>query len=200
MAISKATNSGLAGSKYNIASADNYYMEPIASTLVGVGGASTVAFNNIPQVYKHLEIRMLTQSNRATYGTDNISLRINGDSDANYAYHYLRGSGAAAASGAAISGTEITEFTTQGCGTSTGGTFGGGVASILDYTNTNKFKTVRNLSGVDLNSAVGGGYGYVSLVSGLWMNTAPITSLLFYPVNGSLFTQNSRFSLYGIKG
>ena len=169
------------------------------ATVTLSASTSSITFAGIPTGYKHLEIRMSPQSNRGTYGTDNIALRINGDSGANYAYHYLRGNGASAAAAASTSGTEITEFTTQGCGTSTGGTFGAGVATILDYASTTKYKTVRNLSGVDLNGAVGGGYGYVSLVSGLWMNTAAITSLLFYPVNGTAFTAYSSFALYGVK-
>ena len=36
---------------------ENNFMEPIASTLVGAGGVSTVTFNDIPQTYKHLQIR-----------------------------------------------------------------------------------------------------------------------------------------------
>ena len=175
--------------------------DSIQTVTVGAGGQSSISFSSIPSTYKHLQIRMFMQSNRGTYGTDNVSLRINGDSGTNYVYHYLRGSGSAATPGASSSSiTEITEFSTQGCGTSTGGTFGAGVADILDYSSSAKYKTVRNLSGVDLNGSVGGGYGYVSLVSGLWMNTATVTSLLLYPVNGTAFTQYSSFALYGVKG
>ncbi len=35
---------------------ENNFMEPIASTLVGAGGVSTVTFNDIPQTYKHLQV------------------------------------------------------------------------------------------------------------------------------------------------
>mgnify|MGYP000739741444 CR=1 FL=1 len=35
---------------------DNNFMEPIASS---TGGSSTIVFNDIPQGYKHLQIRMV---------------------------------------------------------------------------------------------------------------------------------------------
>ena len=189
---------GIIASSFRSAAGPSGAYDSLATVTLSSSTAS-ITFAGIPAGYKHLQLRMFMQSNRGTYGTDNVSLRINGDSGANYAYHYLRGNGSTAAASGTSSQTEITEFTTQGCGTSTGGTFGAGIADILDYTSTNKYKTVRNLSGVDLNGAVGGGYGYVSLVSGLWQSTSAITSLLLYPVNGTAFTQYSSFALYGIK-
>jgi hypothetical protein len=67
---------------------------------------------------------------------------------------------------------------------------------ILDYANTNKYKTVRTLSGYDLNNAT---YGALRSYSGLWMNTNAITSIKFY-ADGVNLAQYSQFALYGIKG
>jgi len=61
MATTKLSDLGTRGNKYENLSADNNYMETIASTLVGSGGASTVTFSNIPQGYKHLQIRGITK-------------------------------------------------------------------------------------------------------------------------------------------
>ena len=197
MAVTRLTTNGLTGTKYDIASADNYYMEPIATTLVGSGGVSSVTFSNIPNTYKHLQIRCLSQNNRGTYGTSTYLLRINSDSGTNYYNHILSGSGASV-SASAYSDTAINP--NDQCGTSTSGFFGVSVIDILDYTNTNKNKVFRILGGIDINGTVAGSPGFVSINSALWNNTASITTLTFTPAHGTLWTQNSRFSLYGIKG
>jgi hypothetical protein len=78
---------------------------------------------------------------------------------------------------------------------STASIFGVAVCDILDYTNTNKYKTVRSLSGHDQN-----GSGYVTLMSGSWRNTAAITSItILRDSGGANLTQYSQFALYGIK-
>ena len=70
--------------------------------------------------------------------------------------------------------------------------FNGGVIDILDYADTNKYKTARILCGADNNSA-----GEVGIFSGSWRNTAAITSI---QINLANFTEGSKFALYGIKG
>jgi hypothetical protein len=174
--------------------------DSLAVVSVGAGGLSSVTFTGVPSGYKHLQLRIFAQTNRATYGTDNVSLQVNGDTGANYIYHYLRGSGSAAtAAASSTSETSIIELLSQGAGTTTSGVFGTGIVDILDYGSSAKNKTIRSLNGSDLNGAYSGSYGYVSLVSGLWRNTAPITSLTLAPVSGSAFTQYSSFALYGVK-
>jgi hypothetical protein len=71
--------------------------------------------------------------------------------------------------------------------------FAANVIDILDYANTNKYKTTRSFSGADNN-----GSGFVQFMSGLWMNTAAITSITILP-NSDNFAQYSSFALYGIK-
>lgn len=176
MAVTRLTTNGLTGTKYDIASADNYYMEPIATTLVGSGGVSSVTFSNIPNTYKHLQLRMSR--------TNGAAIRFNGDTTgSNYRYHVIVGTGASV-----ISATDPNNAYAPA-----GGTIGGTVEvlDILDYANTNKFKTLRSLGGFDNN-----GSGEIYLTSNLWMNTAPITSMTMT----ATLPQHSRFSLYGIKG
>ena len=179
---------------------DNNFMEPIASTLVGAGGVNTVIFNDIPQNYKHLHLRCLVQTNRATYCRDSLPIRFNGDFSASYSSHNLYGDGTSAGSGAS---------TSQGNGS--GGTigtnvehsglqFGVSVIDILDYANQNKYKTMRALSGTEMNGTTGGIGGLVEFISTGWYNFAPITSIQLQAGVGTLLRQNSRFSLYGIKG
>jgi hypothetical protein len=70
--------------------------------------------------------------------------------------------------------------------------FTGGIISILDYADLNKYKTARSLSGFDNN---GGGYSLVT--SGSWRSTSSITSLTLTCSNSSVFTQYSQFALFG---
>jgi hypothetical protein len=199
MAVTRLTTNGLTGTKYDIASADNYYMEPIATTLVGSGGVSSVTFSNIPSTYKHLQLRGLSQTNRATYGIDEWKVTFNGVGGTNYSYHNLYGDGANPTLGSGTSAAFINIIPVSASSVVTNA-FGATVVDILDYANTNKYKTLRALSGVDINGTVAGYGGYTGLTSGLFQLTSTITSIEIVPKFGSLFNQYSRFSLYGIKG
>jgi hypothetical protein len=72
--------------------------------------------------------------------------------------------------------------------------FGTAVFDLLDYTNTSKYKTTRSLTGHDKN-----GSGLIVLYSGLWLNTAAVTSITVLPNTGN-FNQYTSAALYGIKG
>lgn len=157
---------------------------------VGSGGQSTVDFTSIPGTYKHLQVRGIA-NNGETSGYNNQLLRFNGDTGSNYAVHYVAGNGSSASASGSSSGTRINDIF-RIPPTSTGH-FGGFVIDVLDYANTNKFKTVRSLNGGDSN-----GSGWVGLHSGLWMSTAAITSMTFISSSGN-FGQYSSFALYGIK-
>lgn len=168
--------------------------ESIATQSVGAGGLGTITFSSIPGTYKHLELRYLarTTHNGLTYG----KVSANGDTTSgNYTAHDLFGTG----SGNAIAsfygnqtGFAIQKFSGADAAT---GIFGAGVLTILDYSNTSKYKTGRNLGGTDYN-----GSGELDFVSGVWFNAASaITSLSIVPSSGS-FVEYSRFALYGIKG
>jgi hypothetical protein len=191
MAVTRLTTNGLTGTKYDIASADNYYMEPIATNLLS-SATATVTFSNIPQGYKHLQIRFIS---RNTVVGDQLGMQFNSDGGSNYARHELSGFGSSANSYASTSQIQIIGIGFEAYSTNTAGIFGAGVIDILDYANTSKYKTVRSFTGYDFNT--GGGVG---LVSGLWMNAAPITSIAMNQQNSGNFAINSRFSLYGIKG
>ena len=174
--------------------------ESIATFTVGSGGSSSITFSlSGVSGYKHLQLRAFAQCNRATYGTDDIKLRFNSDSGSNYSYHALRGTGSGtpeATSGASQPQIMIV----PGAGTGNGNTFCASIIDVLDYADTTKYKTVRALNGDDLNGTVAGYPGYIALSSGLWMNTAAITSIEMTINTGASFTQYSSFALYGIKG
>lgn len=126
----------------------------------------------------------MARSDNAT--APNIRLQFNSDTAANYAYHAVYGNGSSVASFGSSSAT----FTFIGESSSTAettGIFYGTIADILDYANTNKNKTVRGLMGS----------AYALLRSGLWNNTAAISTMVLTPSSGN-FVAGSRFSLYGV--
>lgn len=196
MSITRLTTNGLTGTKYDTVSADNYYMEPIATTLL-TGTQATITFSGIPQNYKHLQIRMIGLTDdtaNSGIGLVRLSGFFNGDTtQTNYYNHNLRGDGQSAAAGA--------ENAAKFIGSAVRNSMIGPAASvtdILDYANVYKFKTIRCLTGYQNNDADGAAQG-IRLVSGLWSNTAAITSIQFVPESGN-FKANTRIALYGIKG
>lgn len=177
---------------------ENNFMEPIASTLVGSGGSSSIIFNDIPQTYKHLQIRLMSRNNRASTA-DTLGIQFNGDTSiSNYVWqHYVYGNNGGA--GAAGYGTGVNASIYLGdcpSATASANIFSVSIADILDYGSTSKNKVLRSLNGKEAGAAI---QGFVSLSSGAWLSTTPISSIKIFCNNGN-FVQYSRFSLYGIKG
>jgi hypothetical protein len=166
--------------------------ESIATTTVGSGGQATITFSDIPATYKHLQIRAISRLTNAIGATD-VFLRFNSDSAANYSYHSLYGNGASALSVGGGGEANMYPFSTVGT-TAGAGTFAVGVADILDYADTNKFKTLRALTGVDYNGA-----GQLILASGNWRSSSAITTITLTSSTNT-FAQYSQFALYGVKG
>ncbi len=172
--------------------------ESIATTTVGSGGSATVTFSSIPSTYKHLQIRVFAKTNRGTYGRDEFSLQFNSDTASNYSWHTLYGDGGTASAYGIGSDTKIDAgYIAGGAGTSM---FGAGIVDILDYANTNKYKTIRSLTGHDHNGVIAGIHAIVNLNSGSWRSTSAINSIVIGVVSGTAFNQYSSFALYGIKG
>jgi hypothetical protein len=169
--------------------------ESIATVTVGSGGQASAEFTSISSSYKHLQIRVLARSNSTGDANDDCSLQYNSDTGSNYVSHALTGNGTAASAGynAAASTNRLLKTAGPDAGANV---FGGGVIDILDYANTNKYKTARGLGGMDTN----GTGGVIALESMLWLNTNAITSIKIAPRYGTLWVQYSTFALYGIKG
>ena len=161
------------------------------ATVSGNGTDFEITFSSIPSTFTHLQIRCIA---RVTVGGGSLNLRINGDTGTNYTRHRLIGDGTAASSVGDTSQTQIPVLGNAGL-PSASDTYGVAIYDILDYTNTNKYTTVRVLAGQDSN-----GSGGVDYTSGLWLNTAVISSLTFKTANsGEPFTTATRFALYGIR-
>jgi hypothetical protein len=172
--------------------------ESIATVTVGTA-TPTVEFTSIPATFTHLQIRASLQTARATFPLDKVFWRFNSDTASSYSSHSVFGDGASATASAenttAISGFD--NFTTTASPSSLG--FGALILDILDYANTNKFKTSRALSGFDVNGTVATFGGRVGITSGNYRSTSAITSVTFTVDNAANFSVNSKFALYGVK-
>ena len=163
--------------------------DSLATVTVGAGGVASITFAGIPNTYKHLQIRALVRNTSTSNG---YNARFNSDSGSNYARHYLIGTGSSAVA-AAVTSTTSAILNDAAISTSSTGVFGASVCDILDYANTTKNKTIRTLGGFDNN-----GNGSIGFLSGLYMSTSAISSILIFPDAGN-FAEYSQFSLYGVR-
>ena len=163
--------------------------ESIATATVGGGGSATVTLTSIPSTYTHLQLRFIGKSTlSAGNDADNVAIRFNGDSTAgNYAAHFLYTNGSSVA---AVGYTGYNSIILLARSSATG--FSTGVVDILDYANTNKYKTVKNLNGWD-----GSGAGQIWFSSMVWQSTSAINQI---EITGLTSGQYTQFALYGIKG
>jgi hypothetical protein len=165
--------------------------ESIATVSVGSGGSSAVDFTSIPATYTHLQIRLIAQ--KLTSSTNGL-MRFNSDATStNYYAHGIE------ADGSSVAAYATNDFPRAVANVpTTANIFAASVVNILDYANTNKYKTVRILSGVDVNGTVAGYGGVIELVGGNWRSTSAITSITI-TADSPNYVQYTTFSLYGIK-
>lgn len=164
--------------------------QSIASFTVDATPDLTVTFNSIPSTYKHLQLRAVSLS---ASNSVPVLLRFNSDTGSNYSYHYLGGQGAVTASGAGTSTSSILTAVNYARGQDPNNPWSY-IFDILDYADTNKYKTVRLLQGIDTD-----GSGEINLTSGNWRSTSAISTITL-SMASSGFNQYSTFALYGIKG
>jgi hypothetical protein len=152
-------------------------------------------FTNIPQDYKHLQLRITMRGDggSATFAGAFDFHPISGGST--YSQHYMQNSGTSVSS-AGNSSLGIINFPELPAGGATANVFGVVVMDILDYTSTSKNKTVRLLSG----SHQDGTYWRIDERSGAWYDTGAISAIRMRPYGVSNFVAGSRFSLYGVRG
>jgi len=188
---SNATGSG------EYSSASNSITPTVAGSYESIAtvtpSGTSVTFSSIPQTYKHLQVRLISRTTRNDASVDGLYLRMNGDTAGNYSTHFIQGNGSSASVVAGSNSTVILAAYNGADAQTPANVFSASVWDILDYTNTNKYKTTRSLFGYDDNSA-----GTITFASGNWRNTAAVTSLTFLAEGN--FVANSHFALYGIKG
>jgi hypothetical protein len=189
----RANASAIGYGAFSVAAAAGDF-ESIATVTVGSGGAANVEFTSIPSTYTHLQIRAFCKTSSNTANDSNANeTTFNSDTGNNYANHWLYGNGTSALA-ASVTSTSLAYLGWANSNNYSASHFTANVIDILDYANSNKFKTVRTLSGND-----GNGAGNVVLTSCLWRSTSAITSIKMTAGAGT-YMQYSHFALYGIKG
>ena len=154
--------------------------------------ASSITFSNLERYadFQHLQIRGVSRSTGAV-NEDTQVIRFNGDSGTNYASHYLYGVSGTPSAG--VYGTSVTYAQSTlipGANIATG-IFAPILMDIVDPFSSNKYKTLKTLSGYTGSA--------IFIKTGLWMSLSPITSIQLFSPSGYSLSAGSRLSLYGFK-
>lgn len=156
---------------------------PLATVTLGSSAAS-VTFSNIPATYRDL---ILNVNGTPTGGNPLVLVRFNSDTGTNYPQVYMWATTAAQSGTNAGSGHYITSTSVLA-----GARFDGNV-SVMDYSATDKHKTVLSRSGYTNAASV----QIAESSATRWANTGAITSLaVVASVNN--FASGTTFNLYGV--
>ena len=173
------------------------------ATITPTAGTNNITFSSIPSTYKHLQIRCMIRGNYSGGAgpyAGSCDITFNSDTGANYADHRLFGDGSSA-SGQGYGGTSTINRNNivYTYGTSTANIFGVSITDILDYSSSVKNKTVRSISGINLNAS--SSQQQINLSSGLWISTSAINTININVQGGAYAgtAAGSTFALYGIK-
>jgi hypothetical protein len=171
--------------------------ELISSTTLA-SNSPKVTIDNIPQTYTDLVLKVFSSTAQGVLGWDDIKVRLNDDSGANYKGRLLWASQTGVHS-QAESGTYFTlRPNTQGTTSPNTNTWGQAECYITNYT-TSRFKTVISTdSSVWLNA---GGSTGIWQHGTSWRNTSAVTSITFEQFSTPAYNiaAGSVFNLYGIK-
>ena len=170
-------------------------MELITSVTVGSGGAASVtlpATGTIPATYTDLKVVYSARStaNTGSEGYD-ATISFNGTT-ANRSTRVLRGDGSVASSNAISDPTDFRLLRAMEPNNYTSSVFSNVEIYIPNYTGSN-YKSF-SVDAVLENNATATG---MSLIAGLWSDTAAITTITLGGFGGS-FVEGSTFYLYGI--
>lgn len=201
MAISRVANSTLtAGLPKSTDAWDGSTAGPILSfdsiQTLTANGTATITFNNIPQTYKHLHVRFLVRT--AYAGQDVLYLyNLNGNTGNTGASQFSLYNNGSLIQGGLQHGAFSSFLAYVPGSTASANTYGVGYVDILDYTNPNKLKVIRTVSGWE-DGVSGGANNFTSNLPIDIPATNPVTSLSF--ICNAVISAGSQIALYGIKG
>lgn len=164
----------------------------LINQFVSTGVESSFSFN-VPNTYTHLRLIGAGRSQQAGTGNDAVSLRLNGDSGANYARQWILGTGASVSAAQASPTTSaiIGELPTAGDISGYQGT-----VDILFPLYRGPFAKGWHGTCMTVNNTTIGSL-FVIPISGAWSGTAIITNIGL--TTTAPLVANSTFSLYGYK-
>jgi len=165
------------------------------ATLTASGGESFLSFTSIPSTYSSIQLRGIGRFSTAVHANF-VSIKLNNDTAANYVWHRIWSDGGTAFAGATTASTFMPIGRATGSSAASS-IYGAAVCDILDYSSTNKNKTIRALGGTASTNSTN--QNIIQFSSGLWLNTAAVNRVDVYPDSGTWST-GTTFALYGIKG
>ena len=150
--------------------------------------ASSVTFSSIPATYRDL---IVVANASGTINDQGMRMRFNGDSGSNYSHVNMGGWSGGSTFSTSGTTTHVTFNATQ-IGVNTNGIHVPVIGQIMDYSATDKHKTLLVRANGKNNTQ-----DEVNANANRWANTAAITSILLLLSSGS-FASGSSFALYGI--
>ena len=163
------------------------YIQIGSTVTVGSGGAANIDFSSIPSTYTDLVLKVSARTNRAA-NADYLLISLNG-STSSFTNRILDGDGANV-----VVDTTARAITVASASSATSSTFGSIDIYIPNYASANS-KTISN-DGVSENNAT---TAFADLNAVIWANSAAINQITLAPNAGTLFSEFSTASLYGIK-
>lgn len=161
-------------------------------------GTNTVTFSSIPQTFSHLQIRAVVATTDNQSGSMyDYNVRINGVSTTSYYTQEIRSTSNNV--NATSANFDDTAFYLLAWGAAQSYViFAPSTLDFLDYTSTNKAKSIRYVTGGNNNA--GNNNPILRLGNTLFNSVSnPITSITFTMLTGN-FAGGTTFALYGIRG
>ena len=153
------------------------------------------AFSSIPGTYSHLRLVVQARANGSSE-VDFFSIRLNGDTGANYDRANLEGSGGTASTNP-VSGATAWNSQTLVANSATANMPAMLILDLLNYAKTVFYKIGQITTGyLDMPTSTS---DYNVLIENvIWRNTAAVTAINVFPFTGPNFVTGSSAQLYGI--
>jgi len=192
----KATNDVFTEAMWDTHIKDNFNKavpRPIASTFLAVDTASII-FSAIPADWAHLCIMGYFRNTDATTWNQ-ICVRFNGDSGANYDWQWLQGFSTSPGGGEVL-GQSAGELALIPAGNAVANTFGALHTWIGNYAGSSNNKSYVSSSGAKFQNAASGQAWRSNC--GHWRSNAAITQITILPLNAGNIAAGSKVTLYGL--
>lgn len=175
--------------------------ESIASFTVSTGVAS-YTFSSIPTTFKHLQIRCSVKDVADPGENQHLRIQVNGDTGANYYYHYILTNNGNTTSYDVTNATGSNYMyvfrASIGSGSNYTNSWATTIMDFLDY-RSNYYKNMKYWKGYcSSNAGFGSGHANFGTGGGLWADASVISSITING-DGANFVSGSTFDLYGIK-
>lgn len=197
-----ANGTSIASAPSNSVIPTSFSYQSIATATVTGGGNGEITFSSIPQIFKHLEIRIWGQSLNAS-ANDQFMIRMGAnntiDTGNNYHRAWINQNTTTTTYNVNASTSAIVVGSTVAASSANTNPFSASWISIVEYTNTSKNKAIRFFGGNNDMQASNANYRY-DWGGGMWMSTSAVNTIRILTSTGGNFADGTTIALYGIVG